>query len=239
MAEVRARAVSLAVSGVVPLVGMAVFDWSILSLLVFMVADAAITVVADIVRYPIAKRWMAASHDADHAAGKVLLIVDGLEDGSGVRSDTGAKAPFPGTILFFGVVSTVFLVPIIGAATEHTGIAPLKEVALEKTFLWVVGIDAMWRILRAFTGAIAVRRSAPGEKMIFMESGGVAVLYLGLLTLVWLPLNWGEAGLMAMFVVVYLVRFGFGVFAYLWTPRVIRVLERRMKSGDFSVKAKG
>ena len=236
--EVRSRAVSIAMSGAPPLFGLAFLGWSTMAMLLYLVADAVITVVADLVKYPLARAWIAASHQRDHVAGQVMLVFDGLEDGTCERPSQGRDAPNPGVIMFFGVVSTLFLVPVIGAATDKIGLAPLRAALSEPTFPWFVGADAAWRILSSLVSALSVRRAKPGERMIFLESGGVAVLYAGLLCLIWLPLNWGAAGLMAMFIILYVFRLAFGIFALIWTPRAVRVMERRVREDDFSVKMK-
>ena len=235
LAEVRSRALSMASSGLISLVGLLALGWSAMAMLVFLVVDAVITVVADLVRYPLAKPWLAASHKLDHESGQLLLIADGLENGTGERTDNGS-APSPGVILFFGVVSTLFLVPILAAVTEKLGVASLRAVPQETGFLWIVGVDAVWRIGSGFVEALRVRRTAPGEGMIFMEAGGVAVMYASLLILVWLPLKLGSPGLFLLFAIVYLVRIAFGVFALIWTPRALAVLERRVATRDFALQ---
>ena len=237
LAQARAMAVNLAYSGTVSLFGLIFLKWSPMAMLVFMVADAAITVLSDLIRMPIAGRWISASHKRDHEAGQILLIADGLEDGTGERADNGTT-PKPGVLLFFGAVSTLFLTVIVAAATEKTGSAPLRAVVEEHWFPWIVGLNAVWRIASAFVQAVLIRRFRPGEKMIFLQSGGVAVLYCGLLVLIWLPLNWGATGLLIMFFVLYFFRVGFGIFAYVWTPKAVATLERRIETNDFSVKKK-
>jgi len=237
LAETRSRATNLAFSGAVSICGLLFLKWSPMTMLVFMVADAVLTVLSDLIRLPIAGKWIRASHKRDHEAGQILLIADGLEDGTGERPDNGS-APNPGVILFFGIVSTLFLVPVLAAATEKTGIAPLRAVIEEPWFPWIVGVDALWRIVFAFFKAIRVRRFQPGEKMLFVESGGVAVLYCGLLVLIWLPLNWGEKGLLILFFVLYIFRLCFGIFACIWTPKAVANLKRRIAQGDFSVRKK-
>lgn len=237
LAEVRARAVNLAFSGAVSIFGLLFLKWSPVAMLVFMVVDALITDMADLIRLPVAGRWIKASHKRDHEAGQILLIADGLEDGTGERADNGG-VPKPGILLFFGIVSTLFLIPVIGAATEKIGLEPLHAILKEPWFPWIAGADAIWRIFSGLFKAIRIRRFRPGEKMIFMESGGVVLLYCGLLILIWLPLNWGEKGLLAMFFVIYLFRVGFGIFACLWTPKAVANLKRRIEENDFTIRKK-
>ena len=138
LAQARAMAANLAYSGAVSIFGLIFLKWSPMTMLVFMVVDAVLTILSDLVRMPIAGRWIAASHKRDHEAGQILLIADGLEDGTGERPESG-KASRPGMLLFFGIVSTLFLVVIVAAATEKTGMAPLRAVVDERWFPWASG----------------------------------------------------------------------------------------------------
>ena len=237
LAQVRSIGFNLSYSGAVSIFGLIFLKWSPMAMLVFMVADAVVTVVSDLIRMPVAGRWIAASNKRDHDAAQILLIADGLEDGTGERADNG-EVPKPGMLLFFGVVATLFLTVIVGAATQKTGLAPLRSVVEDRWFPWIVGLNALWRISFAFVQALLVRRFPPGEKMIFMESGGVVLLYCGLLVLFWLPVNWGPTGLLIMFFVLYAFRVGFGVFTCIWTPKAVAVLKRRIESNDFSIRKK-
>jgi hypothetical protein len=236
LAGVRSRAIAIAASGAVPIIGLLLLGWSPTAMLIFLLIDALITVLNDLLRLPLAARWMRASHRIDFESGQVLGIIDGLEDGSGTRSPRGA-APSPGVIVFFGAAASLFLVPIVGAALEPLGLASVREVLTEPYFPWLVAADAAMRLIGGLRSAIAARSHKPGEVMIFAESGGVAVLYAGLLILVWLPLNWGQPGLILMFAVLYLTRLAFGIFALWWTPRAVATMERRVAANDFRVRS--
>ncbi len=235
LAEVRSRATDLVLSGLICLGGMVFFDWTAWTMLAFMVVDALITVFADLFRYGLAWRWLAESHRVDHEAGTVLLIADGLEDGNGTYPDRGTT-PAPGTILFFGVVASLFLLPVVGAALSGSGIQPVGDLLAERTFLWIVLADIVLRVAAALRQIVRARSDVPGRQMIFMESGSVAMLYLGLMVLVWLPLQFGNNGLYALLVILYGFRIGFGIFALYWTPRSVRNLERRVAEGDFRIR---
>ncbi len=237
LAETRARATNLASSGAIAIFGLLFLKWSPMTMLVFLVVDAVITVLSDLVRLPIAGRWIKASHKRDHEAAQILLIADGLEDGTGERADNGT-VPKPGVLLFFGIVSTLFLVVVVAAATGQNGIIPLRAVVEEPWFPWIVGLDALWRVGSSIFKVVRIRRFHPGEKMLFMECGGVAVLYCGLLLLIWLPINWGEKGLLAMFFVLYIFRLCFGIFACIWTPKAVANLKRRVEKSDFTIHKK-
>lgn len=236
LAETRSRALSLVMSGVIPIVGLLLLDWSPTAMIIFMLVDAWMTVVADWFRLGLAAPWLRASHARDHLAGEMVNIVDGLEDGSGMRTPRG-NAPGPGIIVAIGSVCSLFMIPVAGAALEQMGLASVREVLAEKYFLWLVAGDGVLRLLGTLHAVWAVRRQAPGVSMLFAESGGVAVLQAGLLILVWLPLNWGQTGLLLMFAVLYLTRIAFGIFALWWMPRAVIALERRVASGDFSVRS--
>ncbi len=237
LTEVRSRATDLVLSGLICLGGMAFFDWTALTMLSFMVVDALITVLADLFKYTLAWRWIAESHRVDHEAGTVLLIADGLEDGSGTYPERGT-APAPGTIIFFGVVASIFLLPLVGAALSGSGIEPIKSLLAEETFRWIVLADLSLRFIAALYNVIRARADVPGKHMIFMESGSVAVLYIGLMVLVWLPLQFGNPGLLALFIILYGFRIGFGIFALYWTPRSVKNLQRRVVAGDFKLRSR-
>lgn len=236
LAEARARAVSLVVSGAIPIVGLLLLGWSPTAMVIFMLLDAWLTVAGDWVRLGFAAPWLRESHARDHLAGEMLNIVAGLEDGSNMRTPRG-NAPGPTLIVAVGSASSLFMIPVAGAALEQMGLASVREVLAEPYFLWLVAGDGALRLAGALYSAWSVRRQPPGEAMLFAESGGVAVLQAGLLVLVWLPLNWGQTGLLAMFAVLYLTRIGFGSFTLYWMPRAVVALERRVASGDFSLRS--
>jgi hypothetical protein len=238
LAESQSRAISITLSGLFPIIGMAGFDWTAAAMLIFMIFDAVVTVLADIIRYLFVKKIVAASHKADFDASQILLISDGLEDGSGTMADRGNTCPYPGTILFFGGVSSIFLVPIIAAAAEQIGLGAFKEVLSDKTFIIMSLLDAAWRLLSAITEVVRARISLDKESYVFMDSGGVALLYAGLLILVWLPIKFGVTGLYLMFFTLYFIRLAFGIFAYFWSAKAVKVLARRVREKDFSLAGK-
>lgn len=233
LAEARSRAINLILSGILPVFGWWLLGWSATAMIIFMMVDAVITLLVDWVRLPLAGPWLRASHARDHQAGEVLGIVGGLEDGSGTRSPRD-NAPGPEVIVAIGSICSVFLVPITAAALEPLGLDSVRQVVAEPYFLWFLAGDAALRLLGALSSVWAARKQAPGEVMIFAESGGVAVLYAGLLVLIWLPINWGQTGVLLMFAVLYLLRVAFGLFTLWWLPRTLIALERRVASGDFS-----
>ena len=234
LAEVRSRATRIALSGLTPVFGWLVFGWAPVAMLLFMLTDALITLIVHLVRLPLIGAWMRESHARDHAAGELLGIADGLEDGTGMRNPRG-NAPGPGVIVFFGSVSSLFMCVLTVAALEPLGQASVRAVIEEPWFAWLVLADLVLRLIGGLHGALRARREPPGSVMVFAESGGVAVLYAGLLVLVWLPLNWGQTGLALMFAALFLTRLAFGVFALWWTPRAVATLERRVATGDFAV----
>jgi hypothetical protein len=235
LAEARSRALSLVASGAIPVAGMLLLDWSPTAMVIFMLIDAWITVVIDCLRFGLAAPWLRESHARDHLAGEMINIVDGLDDGSGLRTPRG-NAPGPGLIIALGSVSSLFMIPVAAVALEQMGLASVREVLSEKYFLWLVAGDCALRIVGALFAVWTARRHPPGTTVLFAESGSVAVLQAGLLVLVWLPLNWGQTGLLLMFAVLYLTRIAFGIFALWWMPRAVVALERRVASGDFGLR---
>lgn len=236
LAETRARATAIAVSGLLPIIGWIWFGWSPVSMLVFLFADALAGLALDWLRLPLARRWMDASHALDQEAGEVITIVDGLEDGSGMRTPSAGR-PGALAIMLLATVVSVFLVPVAAAALEPVGLAPLREILAEPWFLPLLAADAGLRAIGACAQLWRARARPPGEVPIFAESGSVVVLYAGMLVLVWLPINFQQTGLLLMFLVLYLARIGFGAFALWWTPRVVAALDRRLQQGDFTVRA--
>lgn len=234
LAETRARASGIVFSGAIPILGWLVLDWSPASMLVFLIVDALVTLALDWVRLPFAQAWMAASHVRDAEAGEMIGIVDGLEDGTGMRIPrAGTLSPL--TVMLLALVMSVFLVPVMAAAIEPIGLTSLQAVIAEPWFLLLLGIDVALRLLSAIAGVLRARAEAPGEVMIVAEAGNVVVLYVGLMMLVWLPLKFGQTGLLLLFAVLNLVRIVFGIFALWWMPRAVAALQRRLASGDFSV----
>ncbi|MBK8067243.1 MAG: hypothetical protein IPK27_06355 [Rhodanobacteraceae bacterium] len=234
LAEVRARATALTVAGAMPIFGALALGWSPASMMVFMIFDAAVTLALDWVRLPLARRWMEASHARDGEAGEIVGIVDGLEDGTGMRTPrAGTLGPLG--VMGMGLVVSVFMVPATAAAIEPIGLSSLAAVLAEPWFLHLLAGDAALRLLNALHGVWRARSRPPGEVMIVAESGNVVMFYLGLLVLVWLPLSFGHAGLLMLFAAIYLFRIGFGLFSLWWMPRAVAALQRRLDSGDFSV----
>ena len=234
LAEVRARATALTVAGAMPIFGALALGWSPASMMVFMIFDAAVTLALDWVRLPLARRWMEASHARDGEAGEIVGIVDGLEDGTGMRTPrAGTLGPLG--VMAMGLVVSVFMVPATAAAIEPIGLSSLQTVLAEPWFLHLLAGDAALRLLNALSGVWRARSRPPGEVMIAAESGNVVMFYLGLLVLVWLPLSFGRAGLWMLFAAIYLFRIGFGLFSLWWMPRAVAALQRRLESGDYRV----
>jgi len=237
LAEIRSRAGNLAASGGISIFGLFALGWSPLTMIVFMLVDAVLTVLGDLLAYPIARERMRASHERDHHSGQMLLIADGLEDGTGRWADNGG-APSPGLILTIatGMTAIVCVVAVLAVARgEFDGFA---KAAAEPFFLWFVGGNALLRIAGALMAAVRARLEPDGGRLIFAESGSVVVLYAGLLALVWFPITFGNAGLYMLFGALFLIRIGFGVFALIWTPLALANLKRRLKLQDFSVRKK-
>lgn len=237
LAEVRMRSLRLLLTATIALLGLLWLGWSPLSMLCFLLADALICLLTDWVRWPLARRWINASHARDQQASKVLLIVDGLDDGTGKRIATGSGAASGGLLLFFGTVSAVFMVPLLGGMLEKIGLPSLISVIDDPMWLPLVLIDAVLTLGSGLLHALQIRRSQPGEKVMVIESGAVTLWLLGMMVLVWLPLTLGMSGLLLMLIILHGVRLAFGAFALYWMPRAVRRIALRQASGDYSVRA--
>jgi len=234
LGEARSRALSLIMAGLLPIVGWLFFGWSSTAMVIFMLVDALFTILIDWLRLAMAAPWLRFSHARDHEAGEVLAIVSGLDDGSNTRSPRN-NAPGPELIVAIGTATSVIMIPFAAAALEPLGLASVREVVADPLFIWFIAGDLLLRLLGALHSVWLARAQEPGKIMIFAESGGVAVLLISLLVLVWLPIKWGANGLLVLFAVLYLFRISFGLFALWWMPRAVRSLERRVMQGDYSV----
>lgn len=235
--EIKNRASGLIFSSILPLIGLLFLGWSTVAMIVYLVCDAVITFVADLFKYLIAPKHVTESHRLDQLSGKVLLISDGLEDGTGSRADTG-DGTSPLLIFLFGGVSTIFMAPVVALTAETFSQKDLIDILQEPIFPIFIGIEFCRKFFSAIFQAIVARQNEIGQKFIVLESGGTAVLYAGLLILVWLPIMMGQIGFLLMFLVINLIRIGFGTFALYWTPKALRVLKRRVDNKDYTLKPK-
>lgn len=55
------------------------------------------------------------------------------------------------------------------------------------------------------------------------------LLYVGVLVLIWLPINFGALGMLMMLAAINLVRFGFGLYAWWYMPVAMRTLATQLE----------
>jgi len=166
-------------------------------------------------------------------------VIGGLEDGTGTFTEQG-KGISPLVLFAIALVCTVFMVPVLAASLEALGLGELRQAIAAPWFREIAAGSVALHLLQSLFAALAARRHAPGEHALYLDAGGVIGLFLGLLVLVWMPIMWGANGVVAMLVVVFLFRLGFGAFALYWMPRVTRALQRFLAAppeGDRAILA--
>lgn len=237
LAEVRRRALRMLLGAAIPVFGLLCLDWSPLIMLCFLCADLSTTLYADWLRWLLARRWVQASHQRDFEANQVLMIVDGLDDGSGQRVATGKGPASGGLLLFFGTVCSIAMLPLLAVALDRIGISAFQEALDAAWWLLLVGINGSLTLGATLIQSIRIRDSVPGERMLVMESGSITLWWIGMMLLIWLPAQYGMSGLLWMFVILHSVRMGFGIFALYWMPRAVRRIAARHAVDNYSVRA--
>jgi hypothetical protein len=229
LAKAQQMCVGLLVSGVLPFVGLLVLGWNVAAMLVYLAIDVVATLLGDLVKLGLAGTVVRETHARDHATQQVLSIVGGLEDGTGTYVDHG-KGVSPLGLFGIAVVFALFLVPVLGASVEALGLGSVRAAIEAPWFREIAAGSIALHLLQALAAGVAARRRAADAQALYLDAGGVIGLGLGMLVLVWLPLNWGANGVIAMLVVIFLFRLGFGAFAWYWIPRVTRALQRQLES---------
>jgi hypothetical protein len=171
------------------------------------------------------------THAQDQNAQAVLDIVGGLEDGTGTYTEQGQKGLSPFALFGIALVCGFFLIPVMAASIEALGLGNLQQAVAAPWFREIAAGSIALHLVQSFFAAVSARRHPSGEHALYLDCGGVIGLFIGLLVLVWLPALWGAAGVVAMLVVVFLFRLGFGAFALYWMPRVTRALQRFLLEG--------
>ena len=235
LALARSWALRMVLTGGIAVLGLLVWDWSPLTVLLYLYGDISITLLADAVRYPWARAWLAASHQRDADAQRVGMVVAALDDGSGKVVAMGRGPVRIGLHLLIGWISSVLLSPIlVAAAVERTG-ADLVQAVADPRFWWLLAANAVLTVGGAILAAIHARQAPPGERLIWVQSGSVGVLWLGVMVLTWLPVVYGMPGLLWLFVVLHGTRTLFGLYAAWALPRSVRAIARRHAAGDWSL----
>jgi hypothetical protein len=225
LAKAQQMCVGLLISGVVPFAGLLLLGWDPAAMLVYLAIDVLGVLGGDALKMLLAMPVLRHTHAADHQAQDVLDVIGGLEDGTGTYTERGTGVS---PLLLFGIalVCTLFLVPVLAASLEALGLGELRQALAAPWFREIAAGSIALHLLQSLSAAFGARRHAPGEHALYLDAGGVIGLFLGLLVLVWLPIFWGAHGVVAMLVVVFLFRLGFGAFALYWMPRVTRALQR-------------
>lgn len=235
LALARQRALRWVLTGVIPVLGLLLWNWSPLTLLLFLYGDISITLLADAVRYPWARAWLAASHQRDHEAQRVGMVVAGLDDGSGRAVRMGAGPVRIGLHLLIGWCSSgIVSILLLAAVVERTEADLLAAVA-DPRFWWILGANAVLTIGGQVWAAWRARRAPPGVHLIWVESGGVGVLWLGVVVLTWLPVVYGMTGLLWLFLLLHGVRTLFGLYVAWALPRNVRAIARRHQEDDWQL----
>lgn len=225
LAKAQQMCVGLLISGLVPFAGLLLLGWNPAAMLVYLAIDVLGTLAGDVLKMLIAMPVLRHTHAADHQAQAVLGVVGGLEDGTGTYTEHGSGIS-PLGLFGIALVCTAFMVPVLAASLEALGLGELQQAIAAPWFREIAAGSIALHLLQSLFAALGARRHAPGEHALYLDAGGVIGLFLGLVVLVWMPIMWGANGVVAMLVVVFLFRLGFGAFAMYWMPRVTRALQR-------------
>jgi hypothetical protein len=225
LAKAQQYCIGLLIAGLVPFVGLLVLGWNVAAMLAFLVVDLLATLLGDLLKLLLAGAVVRRTHARDHATQQVLSIVGGLEDGTGTWIDHG-KGVTPFGLFLIALACSAVLVPVLLASVEALGLGRLQDALHAPWFAPIALGSIALHLLQSLLAAVRARRNAPDEHALYLDCGGVIGLAIGLLVLVWLPLTWGAPGVIAMLVVIFVFRLGFGAFALHWIPRVTRALQR-------------
>ena len=225
LAKAQQMCTGLLVSGVVPFVGLLLLGWNPAAMLVYLAIDVLGVLAGDLLKLLLAMPVLRHTHAQDHNAQAVLGIVGGLEDGTNTYTEHGTGVP-PLGLFGIALVCALFLLPVLGASVEALGPGSVRDAAAAPWFREIAAGSVALHLLQSLVGAWTARRHVPGDHALYLDGGGVIGLFVGLLVLVWLPATWGAPGVIAMLVVMFLFRLGFGAFALYWMPRVTRALGR-------------
>jgi hypothetical protein len=236
LAKAQQLCTGLLLSGAVPFAGLLLLGWNPAAMLIYLAIDVLATLAGDVLKLLLAMRVVRETHARDHETQQVLSIIGGLEDGTGTYTQHG-KGVTPIGLFGIALACTVFLVPVMALSAEALGLGALRDAINVRWFREIAVGSVALHLLQSLIAAFAARRHAPGEHALYLDSGGIIGLFVGLLLLVWLPGVWGAPGVIAMLVAIFLFRIGFGVFALYWMPRVTRALQRFLISPPGSVAA--
>ena len=229
LAKAKQACIGLMISGSVPFIGLVVLGWNVAAMLVFIAIDVLATLLADAIKLLLAGPVVRHTHARDHSTQQVMSIVGGLEDGTNTWIDHGRGVSPPGLFLI-SLVCAVLFVPVMIASLEALGAGSLRD-ALDATWFREVALGSVaLHLLQSTFAAIGARGRAVEEQALYLDSGGIIGLLVGMMFLIWLLAIWAANGVVAMLAIVFLFKLGFGVFALYWIPRVTRALQRFLEA---------
>jgi hypothetical protein len=230
LAKAQQMCTGLLVSGLVPFAGLLLLGWQPAAMLLYLAIDVLAVLAGDGLKLALAMPALRRTHAEDHNAQSVLNIVGGLEDGTNTYVEHGSGMP-PLGLFGIALACALVLVPVLGASLEALGLGTVRDALAAPWFREIAAGSVALHLLQSVFAAGAARRGG-GDAVLYLDCGGVIGLAIGLLVLVWLPLSWGANGVIAMLVVMFLFRLGFGAFALYWMPRVTRALQRFLASPE-------
>lgn len=229
LADARSRALALIWAGGIPFVGYAWLGWTPMLMLAWLLIDSANTLIADSVRLVLAGPALRSAHRKDQQCTEMLGLASDLAEGAR-RSSASAQRTSPPMLFFFGCVATLFMFAFMLPGASHLGIGQWRELLADPYIPWLVAADLVLQSGRAaYAGMVARGGGRGNNQRIFVESGSNVLLYVGVLVLIWLPINFGALGMVLMLAAINLVRFGFGVYAWWYMPVAMDVLAAQLE----------
>lgn len=232
LAEARSRCVAMVIAGLAPFFGWLMLDWTPTAMLLFLAVDVLAVLAGDLLKLLIAHRAVRHAHAEDHRTQQVLGIIGGLRDRTGTYTEHG-RGVQPAALFAMAVLLAAVSMMGIGAGLDALG---LERIALEEQrgFAWFAAGSVLLHVLPAGLRAFSARRRGDAEDApaLFLDSGGVIGLGVGMLVLIWLPLNFGAVGAVLLLAALFLFRLAFGLFALWYIPRVSRDLEDYLRDPE-------
>ncbi|MBI1907353.1 MAG: hypothetical protein HYS20_14140 [Rhodocyclales bacterium] len=229
LADARSRALALVWAGGMPFAGYAWLGWTPLLMLAWLLIDCANTLIADSARLALAGPALKVAHRKDQQCTEMLGLASDLAEGMH-RSSATAQRTSPQMLYFFGCVATLFMFAFMLPGAPHLGIGQWRELLADPFIPWLALADLVLQTGRAaYAGMVARGGKRGSNQRIFVESGSNVLLYVGVLMLIWLPINFGALGMVLMLAAINLVRFGFGLYAWWYMPVAMRELATQLE----------
>ncbi|MCL4759100.1 MAG: hypothetical protein KJZ96_12225 [Rhodocyclaceae bacterium] len=234
LADARARALGLVWAGSIPFAGYLWLGWTPLLMIAWLLIDCVNTLIADVLRLALAPRAIDRAHRRDQQCTRVLGLSSELARAVPRPAIVNQQRTAPQLLFFFGLMATLFMLAFAVPGAPNLGIGQWSELFADPVLPWLVGLD----LLRQAGGALlaglqarAAERQAGRVRpvRIFVESGSNAVLYAGLLVLIWLPANYGLTGALIMLALLNGLRLAFGLYAWGFFPRALRTLQLQLE----------